>query len=205
MPKRTAILPAIPSHWAGIIEQPKTIFGWPEWSDVAPLRPNRRTPSKRSEVLTVSTEITQAIVQLADINGIGLEGVRLRITAWAYRRNCDVTATLEVPGGRGFVTISRVDAWPFDPHINSRKVRKTTGLSGVPECVEGCHVHRYSDNAKCGGVAFYAGPDGNLPVAVPLPNSLQSLRDFLRNVGAEFNIAGLEGFNGPPTWEGLNI
>jgi hypothetical protein len=130
---------------------------------------------------------------------MGLEGVRLRLTAWAFRRNIDVTATLEVVGGRSFVTIARVDAWPSDPHMNVR-ARKVSGLKHLPPQVDGCHVHRFADNAKMGGEAFGAGPHGNLPVAAGIPNGLGSFRDFLRTVGVEFNIAGLDDVQPPESW-----
>jgi hypothetical protein len=44
---------------------------------------------------------------LARRSGAGLEGVRLRLTAWPFRKEYDVTATLEAEGGRSFVTIGR--------------------------------------------------------------------------------------------------
>jgi hypothetical protein len=163
----------------------------------------KKVRPRRDDIHTVSAETTEALFLLADDKGIGLEGVRLRLKAWAYRRHRDVTATLEVVGGRNFVTISRIDAWPSDPHHNSFKVLRKPGLKRFPGQISGCHVHRFGDNEKYGAEAFGAGPEGNLPVASAFPNDLQSFRDFLRSVRAEFNVDGLDEYPGPPSWQGL--
>jgi hypothetical protein len=131
---------------------------------------------------------------LARRSGAGLEGVRLRLTAWPFRKEYDVTATLEVEGGRSFVTIGRVDAWPSDPHINSI-ARKHSALRHLPAQIDGHHVHRFGDNALLGRGAF--APMSNLPVAAPIEDRLQSFRDFLRIVGREFRIDGLSEFTPP--------
>jgi hypothetical protein len=203
MSKSKAVVTVIPSGWRQVVLRKKTVLGWPDWSAVAALPSGRRVRHRRGDVHTVSTEITNAIFLLADENGTGLEGVRLRLNAWAYKRHRDVTATLEVVGGRSFVTISRVDAWPAVPHQNSYKSLKKPGLKGFQAELPGCHVHRFDDNVKYGAEAFGAGPEGNLPVAAAFPNDLQSFREFLRSVGTEFNIDGLDEFPGPPSWQGL--
>lgn len=200
---KSAVAGVIPRQWRDIIQRPKTVLGWPPWSDVAALPTGKNVRLRRDDVHTVSAEITEVLFQLADDKGIGLEGVRLRFKAWAYSRHRDVTATLEVIGGRSFVTMSRIDAWPSDPHRNSFKVLKTPSLRTFAQEIQGCHVHRFDDNAKYGPEAFGAGPEGNLPVAVAFPNDLQSFRDFLRSVETEFNIEGLDEFPGPPSWQGL--
>lgn len=197
------VIPAVPTAWREIVQRKKTLLGWPEWSKVAALPTGKGVRTSRADVHTVSTEITQVIFQLGDETGTGLEGVRLRLKAWAYRRQEDVTATLEVAGGRSFVTISRIDAWPSDPHQNSYKVLQTPGLKALPHSVAGCHVHRLDDNVRYGPEAFGSGPEGNLPVAAPFPNSLQSFREFLRSVGTEFNVDDLDEFPGPETWQAL--
>jgi hypothetical protein len=200
---RPVILRAVPSDWLLTMRRRKTVFGWPEWSKVAELRTGKKVQPPRDDVHTVSTEETFAIFQLADENGVHIEGLRLRLTAWAYKRHKDVTATLEVVGGRNFVTISRVDAWPSTPHHNSFKVLKRLKGKGLSEVVSECHVHRFEDNEKYGPEAFGPGPEGNLPVAVAFPNALQSFREFLRSVGDEFNIDGLDDFPSPSGWQGL--
>ncbi len=193
----------IPNGWKRIVEQRKTILGWPEWSDAPTLQSGVKVKTSHDDVHTASTEETEVLFLLAGETGGVLEGVRLRLTAWAFRRHRDVTATLEVVGGRSFVTISRIDAWPSDPHHNSYKAMKRPGLKGIQGEISGCHVHRFDDNVKYGVEAFGAGPEGNLPVAMAFPNDLQSFRDFLRSVEAEFNIGGLEGFSSPSGWQGL--
>lgn len=108
-----------------------------------------------------------------------------------------MTATLEIPGGRSFVNIARVDAWPTAPHANVR-ARKLGGLRHVPPIVDGHHVHRFSDNARLGKDAF--APQGNLPIAVPVEQPLRSFTDFLRIVTREFRIDGLDGIEPPESW-----
>jgi hypothetical protein len=201
--RKPAAVVRLPKEWREIVQQPKTIIGWPDWSGIEALPTGKNVRTRRGDIHTVSAEITEVLFQLSDQNGIGLQGVRLRLKAWAYKRHRDVTATLEVLGGRSFVTISRVDAWPSDPHRNSFKILKVPQLKGFPAELAECHVHRFDDNAKYGAAAFGAGPEGNLPVAAALPNALQSFRDFLRSVGTEFDIGGLDNFPGPPSWQGL--
>lgn len=203
MSKSKAVVTVIPSGWRHIIQRKKTVIGWPDWSPVAALVSGKKAQHRRDDVRTVSAEVTAAIFLLADDKGTGLEGVRLRLNVWAYKRHEDVTATLEVVGGRNFVTISRVDAWPSVPHQNSYKALKKPGLKGFQAELPGCHVHRFDDNVKYGAEAFGAGPEGNLPVAAAFPNNLQSFRDFLRSVGTEFNIDGLDEFPGPASWQGF--
>jgi hypothetical protein len=98
-----------------------------------------------------------------------------------------VTATLEVEGGRSFVTIARVDAWPPDPHVNAL-ARRDPVLRRLPRIIEGHHAHRFADNARLGRRAF--APHANLPVAAPVRGKLRSFRDFARIVGEEFRIEG---------------
>lgn len=203
MSKNKLVNAAVPPEWRTIVERKKTIIGWPEWPAVPTLRSGPRVKTPKDDVHTTATEETEVRFLLADENGVGLEGVRLRLCAWAFKRQCDVTATLEVVGGRSFVTISRVDAWPTSPHQNSYKALKKLGLRGYSGEIPGSHVHRFYDNVKYGAEAFGGGPEGNLPVAVAFPNDLQSFRDFLRSVGTEFNIEGLDEFPGPPGWQGL--
>lgn len=135
---KSAVAGVIPRQWRDIIQRPKTVLGWPPWSDVAALPTGKNVRLRRDDVHTVSAEITEVLFQLADDKGIGLEGVRLRFKAWAYSRHRDVTATLEVIGGRSFVTMSRIDAWPSDPHRNSFKVLKTPSLRTFAQEIQGC-------------------------------------------------------------------
>jgi hypothetical protein len=200
---KPAAVAVIPSVWREMVQRKKTVLGWPDWSEVATLPMGKNVHTPRDDVHTVSAEITEVLFQLADEGGTGIEGARLRLKAWAYRRHLDVTATLEVAGGRSFVTISRIDAWPSDPHQNSFKALRKPGLKAFPPEIMGCHVHRFEDNSKYGAEAFGAGPEGNLPVAAAFPNNLQSFRDFLRSVGVEFNISGLDDFPSPLSWQGL--
>jgi hypothetical protein len=189
----------IPAGWGLIAAATKTIMGWPVWPDPPPLSRTKRTTSVRGELNTNAAELLRVVVLLGDEHGIGLEGVRLRMTDWAFHRLDEVTATLEVEGGRSFVAIARVDCWPADPHLNLR-ARKIAALRHLPREINGHHVHRYEDNARIGHSAFGPGPDGNLPAAAPLLERLTSFRDFLRTVGREFRIEGLDKID-PPNWQ----
>jgi hypothetical protein len=197
------LIAAVPDEWRALVGLKKTIIGWPDWPPATTFRSGPKVKTSKIDLHTTSTEETEVRFLLADKNGVGLEGARLRLSAWAFKRQRDVTATLEVVGGRSFVTISRVDAWPTTPHQNSHKALKKPGLKGYSGEIPGCHVHRFDDNVKYGPEAFGAGAEGNLPVAVAFPNNLQSFRDFLRSVGTEFNIEGLDEFPAPPGWQGL--
>ena len=184
----------VPAEWRTVATQRKRIIIWPQWTD-PPVLPSRRVGEDKDDVHTVAGETIELLVPLADEFGVGLEGVHLRVTAWPFRRNYDVTATLEVSGGRSFVAIGRVDAWPPDPHMNIR-ARGHPGCGHLPLEINGHHVHRFEDNAKLGGDAFGAG---NLPLAAPVNARLQSFRDFLRVVGEEFKIDGVDQLD-PPDW-----
>jgi hypothetical protein len=193
----------IPPYWGTIATVRKTLFGWPVWPEIEHLRSGSAVRTRRDEIRTASTEQTSAVVQLADEHGVTLEGVRLRLRAWEFSQCDDVTATLEVVGGRSFVTVARIDAWPRSPHRHSYKTRKHPKLKHVAEQIDGCHVHRYAHNAVLGTEAFGPGPEGNLPVAVGIENGLRSFRDFLRTVEQEFVIDGLDGLQTPQGWSGI--
>jgi hypothetical protein len=186
----------VPEAWRLIAEQRKTLMTWPEWPEPLALPPSARVTARRGELHTAAAEIIEIVVQLGDASGIGLEGVRLRIGAWAYKHFREVTATLEVEGGRSFVTIARLDGRPVDPHINLL-ARRHRSLRHLPVLIDGDHVHRFADNAVLGLPAF--APGVNLPIAAPIPGGLGSFRDFLRTLAEEFNIDSAEKIK-PPDW-----
>jgi hypothetical protein len=185
----------VPERWQQIARAKKTIQTWPEWS-APPQPPAKRT--SRDDLNTAAAEPIELTVPLADEHGVGLEGVRLVIIAWPYRKLEDITAVLQVTGGRSFTVVARLDAWAPDPHLNVR-ARNYPGLGHLPPEVGQHHVHRFKDNAKLGLDAFGAE---NLPLAAQVTDRLESYRDFLRVVGAEFNIEGLDQLE-PPDWSGL--
>ena len=199
MARRAFVTDRVPKEWGEIVRLPKGILGWPAWTDPEPLSSGARTPARRTELRSQAAEITETLIPLSDASGIGLEGVRLRLTAWAYRRMHEVTATLEVAGHRSrFVNIARVDAWPADPHFNLR-TRHHPALRNYPGIIDDSHVHRFEDNVRLGISAF--APHGNLPVAFPTAK-LTSFGEFLRIVEAEFGINGLSQID-PPNWQEL--
>lgn len=191
----------VPDLWHEIAMIDKELMTWPSWSDVQrPLPPSANRPiEEHGKIRTTAGENTRVVFPLARVGGPGIEGARLRLTAKPFRRNEEVTATLEVSGGRNGVTIARIDAWPLDPHGNiNREHRK---MLGIPQLIPGSHVHRFEDNARIGVEAF--SPQSNLPVARELDRDIQSFRQFLALVEAEFRITGLSAFPAPDGWEGL--
>jgi hypothetical protein len=198
-PARTLVLPSdIPVEWQRIAEMQKAPLDWPVWPD-PPQQPKSRGVATRDDLQTSAGQTVSVVIALADSSGAGLEGVRLRLVAWPFRREYDLTATLEVPGGRGFVTIARVDCWPSSPHVNTLS-RRHGALRHLPPIIESHHSHRFTDNARLGKAAF--APLGNLPAAAPLDETIGSFRDFVRVVRDEFGIAGIDQF-GPPDWQRL--
>jgi hypothetical protein len=189
----------LPKWWVEVAKMRKTLLGWPAWSDPEPLTPAKAVKPDRpkSDLLSNVAETTEVVIPLGNADGVGLQGVQLRMNAWAYRRNHEVTATLEVGGGRSAVTIARVAAWPADTHFNTL-ARKHGNLGHVPPEVDGSHVHRFRDNARIGAKVFR--PPFNLPVAIPVTEPLTGFRAFLRTVATEFVIIGLEEFD-PPPWQ----
>jgi hypothetical protein len=85
----------IPVQWGQIAAATKTLMVWPIWPELPPWPQTKRAGSIRGELNTKAAELLEAVVPLGDEHGIGLEGVRLRMTAWAFRRLDEVTATLE--------------------------------------------------------------------------------------------------------------
>jgi hypothetical protein len=179
----------IPAEWQRVAEIQKEMLDWPNWPDPHLPSSGRRVVTRRDELHTTAGDTISVVMPLAEAGGPGLEAVRLRLTAWPFRWEYDVSATLEVEGGRSFVTIARIDAWPPDPHVNGQ-ARKHPALRHLPAIVEGHHIHRFASNARLGKEAF--APTGNLPAAEPLEDTLQSFGDFVRIVQAEFRIDGVD-------------
>ncbi len=193
------LLDPVPEFWRQAAEIEKSLLEWPSWPAPEGVPHGARVPASRGQLHTVAGETISTVVSLKEKSGPGLEGVRLRLTAWAFRRDVDVTATLEVPDNR-FVTIARVDAWPSDRHANTR-ARRLPALRHLPAIIEDHHVHRFADNARLGRGAF--APHGNLPVAAPIDQQLRSFRDFVRIVAAEFRINDLDDIDPPESWRML--
>ena len=66
------------------MEQRKTLFGWPTWSDTQSPRSGAQIRTARDDVHTAYAEMTVVVVQLADVNGIGLEADPFELTASAF-------------------------------------------------------------------------------------------------------------------------
>lgn len=190
----------VPQSWRHAAEVAKEIIGWPEWPSPPVLQSGAIIRPVWGELRTASAETIDLLVPLGEKNGPGLEGVRLRVCVYAFRRQFEVTATLEASGGRSFCAIARVDAWPADPHMNTR-CRKNTALGHLPSIVAGDHVHRFSDNAHMGRKGF--APYDNLPAAIGTDEPVVSFRQFLRIVSLEFRVDGIEDIPPPDSWQVL--
>lgn len=189
----------LPKTWLETVTVDKEPLGWPEWlgEDPPPTPRDGRTP--RGEIRTTAAKRAEVVIPLGVVGGAGLEAVRLRLLAWRDRREHEVTATLEIEGGRRFVCLARVDAWPPDPHDNAR--RDICRRLGILPTVDSHHVHRFQDNAILGFDGF--APLGNLPIARPIEGGNLSFRRFMEIVCLEFRVKGLEEFPPPPNWGSL--
>ena len=189
----------VPERWREIAQRQKAIVGWPDWPDVElpPPPPKGRPVEQFGMLRTQSGKPSSVVFSLETTDGVGIEGARLRITAWPFLKCDDVTATLEILTDRGWINIARLDAWPRNLHRNSREVARR---SGVPTEVVGCHVHRFAENASFGPEAF----TDNLPVARPLDGVTRSFREFLAIVEREFCVEIGE-FPAPPGWDQLPL
>ena len=105
----------IPADWQRVAEMQKEMLDWPNWPDAHLPASSRRVVTQRDELHTTAGDTIRVVIPLAEAGGPGLEAVRLRLTAWPFRREYDVSATLEVEGGRSFLNIARIDVWPADP------------------------------------------------------------------------------------------
>jgi len=182
--------------WRYLVEQHKTIFGWPSWRTQKIVRetPTSAMAAGRQRLNSAVAERTELLLQVMDENDISIEIVRIRIQAWTQRPMEDITATFEVLHQERWVCISRIDFSPPTPHpnIHWRKYR-------LPPEVNGSHIHLYADNAKIGDEAFK--PAANLPNASPLESEPKSFRDVVKEIERHFHISGL-GELPPPDWNG---
>ncbi|MBY0364342.1 MAG: hypothetical protein K2X45_20740 [Phreatobacter sp.] len=190
----------IPNIWSSAAASFKEPIDWPVWPVVSLPSAKAQAGARDQHLRTSAGETVRVVISLKEKNGPGLEGVRLRLVAWPFIREHEVTATLEVAGGRNGVTIARVDAWPADPHSNNR-ARANPELRHLVGLIEGHHVHRFDDNARLGRSAF--PPSANLPIARPIDGGIRSFRQFLAVVEREFLIEGIADFPPPPQWSSL--
>lgn len=180
--------------WRGYLSQEKQLLDWPVWKPDRVVRERRKAAqvAGRQPLQSVSAERTQLLVQVMNTEGISIENVRVRIVAWTQRSMEDLTATFEVLYGQQWVCISRIDFAPPSPHTNMYWKK-----FGLPPIVKGSHIHPYEDNAKLGEAAFV--PLGNLPIALPLEDELDSFRDILKAIEVHFRVTGLSELS-PPAW-----
>lgn len=184
--------------WREAAEKPKVIFDWPSWeaNEVVRLSKKQAGSLGHKPFRSSDAERLSLLAQLADVNGPSIEGLRLRLEAWANRPMCDLTATLELLDGAQWVCLSRVDVAPYGPHSN-----KDWRTLGIPPDITGSHFHAFSDNVKLGKGAF--APTGNLPAARPLGREPDSFREFVVVVGQIFNIDGSADLPCPEWQKGL--
>lgn len=183
-------------EWCDLLSQPKFIFGWPDWEKIPIAQEDKVTAltAGRVPLRSQSAQRVEILTQLQDENAIALEGVRLRLAAWAERYMEDMTTTLEVLYLERWVCISRIDFIPYAAHANKHWRRFK-----LPAEVNGSHIHSCQNNAKLGLEAFT--PRENLPVAMPLDQEPRSFREVLSVIEKEFGVSGLADLP-PPEWNG---
>lgn len=177
------------TKWAALHDQPKSLFGWPDWRTLPPKRLKDAAFKLESHI----AEEQVLVVTLADEKMNTMEDLQLRIFVRKERLDADVTAILEV-GYNDWTCISRMDFWPSAPHIN-KHWRKL----GQPSRVTGCHHHRFHDNKLIGPDAFK--PIGNLDSAVNFDSEPTSFRDILSLIEREWHIDGASSLP-PPELQG---
>lgn len=129
-----------------------------------------------------------------DVDGVTVQGVRLKGTARKSLPDEVVTFQLEyhAPRGRGGA-ICRVEWRPLKGHNNK--------AMGPPEwrnhLISGCHLHGFDMNWTWAAKHVRRG---NLPIAAPIVNPPTSYSDLLAFVGKEFRINGVEALDLPP-WQ----
>lgn len=188
-------MPDLPFEaWRRLIEAPKAIFGWPGWDTSPVYQETKQSAAKagRTRFVSRETERCRLNVQVMDNSGATLEGVEVIILMWRHRPMEDMTALFNVSHGHKPICISRVDVRPASPHPNAfwRRFK-------CPSEIHGSHVHPFAQNMTLGNQAF--DPKGNLPVALPLDQEPQHLKDFLRVAELAFNVDGLTTLLPPPT------
>lgn len=130
------------------------------------------------------------------IQGATLEGANLHGRTRASEAGRDVSFTLETrPAGGKSVRIDRIDWNPIEPHSNNGAGRLEIRF----DTIYGNHRHDYYENLKTDGELR----SGNLPVAVPIHESLPNFGSLIAFVAATYNIRGLEYLQPPPWSEDL--
>lgn len=182
--------------WQAIVVAPKSLFGWPSWSEGPMYRESRKQAAEAGRLPLFSDLAlrSEMIITVSDSSDIAMEDVRIRIVVWRNRPMEDVTATFEIHDSVRWVCVSRVDVAPPAPHTN-RYWRQYH----LPPEINGSHIHTCEDNARIGADAFV--PVGNLPNARALDTEPQSFREICAAIGMHFNISGL-GDLPAPDWNG---
>lgn len=137
-----------------------------------------------------------SIVSPLDIDGVTIEGLRMRATAIVTRVDECVTFQIEYlpPGGeiKGG-PLTRIDWKPLAAHNN-----KSFGPAMYRnKIITASHYHSFALNWNEEGKAMRKG---NLPIAIPLlpePQTFERLVDLVRQ---EFNIVNIDWLQLPP-WQ----
>ena len=132
------------------------------------------------------------LVHALDIEGVTIEGLLLRIIAFADFPEEAVTVQLEYSqAGRRDSAVDRINWRPLHTHENGNKGPAEYRLITI----EGTHRHSFEHNWLTAEARLRKS---NLPVAVPLnpePDSFEALLAFL---GECFRINGLRVIEHPP-------
>ncbi len=134
------------------------------------------------------------LVAPLDVDGITVEGFRLRVTASKLYPDENVTFLIEhfAPRGMGG-QMARIEWRPLKGHDN-----KGNGPSGVRHVkMTGSHHHSFDLNWT------YAASQvrrGNLPIALPLTDEPADFKSLLAFAGKEFRINNIDWVKEPP-WQ----
>jgi hypothetical protein len=73
-PGSGVVLPSdVPPEWQRIAEMPKSIIGWPAWSEVTASATGLRVATRRDHLHTAAGETIFVVIPLAESGGAGLE------------------------------------------------------------------------------------------------------------------------------------
>ncbi|MBI4968058.1 MAG: hypothetical protein HZC25_08050 [Rhodospirillales bacterium] len=134
------------------------------------------------------------LVATLDLDGVTLDGIWLRVTAYKAIPDRRVSFQIEFkPEGFRHIPAARVDWRPANPHSN-----RNIGPAHLRLMViEGSHHHTFDANWPLG---FERMVSENLPIAEPLVPDPRDFEGLLHLVGRLFNVDGMKGI-AVPKWE----
>lgn len=130
------------------------------------------------------------------ISGATVEGLFLHGRATASEPGRDVSFILEhSPAGQSKRSIDRIDWKPIHSHSN----RNIGPIEYRLQVLTGSHRHNFYENLTADGVLR----EGNLPIAIPLDDPLETFSDFIDFVAKTYKVEGLSNLPVPDWTEDL--